>query len=128
MSNDEPTTRTMSTDLDSLVPEWLTLPEVADRLEVSVGRVRQLLREGELLAVPHGERGALHVPAAFLAGNRVLKGLGGTLTVLHDAGYDAEEAVRWFFTAEDALACPPITALAQNRGKEVRRQAQALGF
>lgn len=128
MSKNEPTTPTMPTDLDALVPEWLTLPEVAERLGVNVSRVRQLLREGELLAVPHGERGASHVPAAFLTEDRVLKGLTGTLTVLHDAGFGPVEAVRWLFTPDDGLETTPIAALTGNRIKEVRRQAQVLAF
>lgn len=115
-------------DVDSLVPEWLNLPEVAERLGVNVSRVRQLLREGELLAVPHGERGALHVPAAFLDGDHILKGLTGTLTVLHDGGFDAEETVRWLFSVDDGLKTRPIDALADNRIKEVRRHAQVLAF
>ncbi|MGW0229104.1 Rv2175c family DNA-binding protein [Actinopolymorpha singaporensis] len=115
-------------DVDSLVPEWLNLPEVAERLGVNVSRVRQLLREGELLAVPHGERGALHIPAAFLDGDHILKGLTGTLTVLHDGGFDAEETVRWLFSVDDGLQTRPIDALADNRIKEVRRHAQVLAF
>lgn len=118
----------MSNDLDTLVPEWLTLPEVAERLGISVGKVRQLIRDRELLAVPHGERGEPGVPAAFLSGDRVLKGIQGTLTVLHDAGFDAEATVRWLFTADDGFGGTPIEALAANRGKEVRRQAQTLAF
>lgn len=128
MSKNEPTTPTMPTDLDALVPEWLTVPEVAERLGVNVSRVRQLLREGELLAVPHGERGAPHVPAAFLTEDRVLKGLTGTITVLHDAGFGPVEAVRWLFMPDDGLETTPIAALIGNRIKEVRRQAQVLAF
>ncbi len=115
-------------DIETLVPEWLNIPEVAERLGVNVSRVRQLLREGELLAVPHGERGVLHVPAAFLDGDRILKGLTGTLTVLHDGGFDAEETVRWLFSVDDRLGTRPVDALAGNRIKEVRRHAQVLAF
>nr|WP_238345040.1 Rv2175c family DNA-binding protein [Actinopolymorpha cephalotaxi] len=106
----------------------MNVPEVAERLGVNVSRVRQLLREGELIAVPHGERGALHVPAAFLDGAHILKGLTGTLTVLRDGGFDAEETVRWLFSVDDRLDTRPIDALAGNRIKEVRRHAQVLAF
>ena len=115
-------------DLDTLVPEWLTVPEAAERLGVSVSRVRQLLREGELLAIPRGDRRVAHIPAAFLADDRVVKGLAGTLTLLHDASYDPAEAVRWLFTTDEGLAATPIEALGEGRGKQVRRHAQALGF
>lgn len=119
----------MSNDLDTLVPEWLTLSDVADRLGVSVGKVRQLIRERELLAVPHGPNDEPGVPAAFISGDRVLKGMQGTLTVLHDAGFDAESSVRWLFTVDPVFeGGTPMAALVANRGKEVRRQAQAMAF
>ena len=58
----------------------------------------------------------------------MVKGLTGTLTVLHDAGYGPVEAVRWLFTADEVLTGTPMEALADNRGRQVRRQAQTLGF
>lgn len=112
---------------ESLVGEWLTLPEVAERMGTDVVAVRQLLRDGQLLALRRGERSVLSVPAAFLAGAEVLKGLPGTLTVLADSGYAPAEAVRWLFTDDD-LPGSPVTALVENRGTEVRRRAQALAF
>ena len=112
---------------DTLVGEWLSIPEVAGRLEISVSRVKQLLRDHKLLAVtrPDGERG---VPATFLDGGQVVKGLSGTLTVLFDCGFDAEEALRWLFTADETLPGTPIEALYAHRGTEVNRRAQALAF
>ena len=70
---------------DALVGEWLSLPEVAVRLNIPTSRVKQLLRDRKLLAVvrPGGER---FVPAAFLDGGQIVKGLCGTLTVLFDCG------------------------------------------
>ncbi|REF34833.1 Rv2175c family DNA-binding protein [Thermasporomyces composti] len=130
MSQSDSTTHAAAPDLDALVREWLTIPEVAERLHVSVSKVRQLLRDGELVAVPSArdDREALLVPAAFLDGDHVLRGLGSTLTVLHDQGYDAVEAVRWLFTPDEALDGTPIAALAHGRGRLVRRHAQVLGF
>jgi hypothetical protein len=49
-------------------------------------------------------------------------------TLLADAGYDGEASVRWLFTADESLPGRPIDALRANRGTEVRRRAQALGF
>ena len=112
---------------DSLVGDWLSLQEVADRLALPAGRVKQLLRDRKLLAVtrPDGSRG---VPAAFLDDGQVVKGLHGTLTVLFDCGFDDAEALRWLFTADDTLPGTPIEALCRHRGTEVNRRAQALAF
>ncbi len=112
---------------DALVGDWLSLPDVAARLGIPSSRVKQLLRDRKLLAVtrPAGERG---VPAAFLDGAQIVKGLCGTLTVLFDCGFDEEEALRWLFTADETLPGTPIEALCRRRGTEVNRRAQALAF
>lgn len=112
---------------DALVGEWLSIPQVAERLDLSVSRVKQLLRDHKLLAVnrPDGTRS---VPAPFIDGDQVVKGLSGTLTVLFDCGFDAEDALRWLFTADDTLPGTPVQALYARRGTEVNRRAQALAF
>ena len=107
---------------------WLTLPEVAERLGISVSRARQLVTERALLAVRRGENNALMVPADFVFDGKVLKGLPGVLTLLADARYSDAEALRWLFTPEDSLPGSPVEALTANRGTEVKRRAQALGF
>jgi len=113
--------------IDSLVGDWLSLPEVAGRLSIPSSRVKQLLRDRKLLAVsrPDGERA---VPAAFIDQDQVVKGLHGTLTVLLDCGFDDTEALRWLFTADETLPGTPIQALYRHRGTEVNRRAQALAF
>lgn len=118
----------MSDDLDVLVPTWLTFREVAEQLGLPVNKVGRLLRDRELIALPRGEHNEQRVPAAFISDGQILKGLQGTLTVLHDSGFDDEASVRWLFTADDSFEGTPIAALAANRGKEVRRQAQAMAF
>lgn len=111
-------------DSDTVV---ITLPEVAERLGVSVSKVRQMLREGHLIAVRR--KGELLVPEAFIAGNLVVKGLAGTLTVLGDSGFEPTEMLTWLFTADDSLpGDTPINALRTNHGTEVKRRAQALAF
>jgi hypothetical protein len=112
---------------DALVGEWLSLPEVAGLLGIPVGRVKQLLRDRKLLAVTRPE-GTLAVPAAFLDGNQVVKGLCGTLTLLFDCGFGELEALRWLFTADESLPGTPIDAIAERRATEVNRRAQALAF
>ncbi|MBL1066759.1 Rv2175c family DNA-binding protein [Streptomyces sp. 7-21] len=111
---------------DALVPSWLTLPDVAERLGVPVTRVRQLVKEGQLIAVRRGENGVLMVPADFLDGDKIVKGLVGTLTLLRDDGFTDEEMLEWLFTPDDSLPGTPTQALRENRGTEVKRRAQAL--
>ena len=110
---------------EALVPAWLTVPEAADLLGVGVNRVRQLVTDRQLLAVRR--EGVLMVPADFVQDGRVLKGLPGVLTLLADARYGDDEALRWLYTDDD-LPGSPVQALVENRGTEVKRRAQALGF
>jgi hypothetical protein len=117
------------TDLvESAVTEWLTIPDVAEQLGIDANRARGLLRDRQLLARRRGERNVLSVPAEFLQDGEVLKGLPGTLVLLADARYTDDEAMRWLFTPDDTLPGSPVDALRANRGTEVRRRAQALGF
>jgi hypothetical protein len=112
---------------DAIVGDWLTLPEAADRLSLSVSRVKQLLREHKLLGVQR-PGGTFSIPAAFIIGDQVVRGLAGTLTVLIDCGFGEPEALRWLFTSDETLPGTPIQAIAGNRLKEVNRRAQALAF
>lgn len=112
---------------DVIVGNWLSVPDVADRLSLPVSRVKQLLRDRKLLAVqrPSGE---FAVPAGFLDGDQIIHGLGGTLTLLFDCGFSETEALSWLFTADDSLPGTPVQALTQHRRTEVNRRAQALAF
>lgn len=106
--------------------DWLNVPDVAESLGVPVTRVRQMVRDRTLLA--RRVDGVLKVPAAFIQDGAVVKGLPGLLTLLFDAGYNDDEALDWLFREDVSLPGTPVQALAENRGKEVRRRAQALGF
>jgi len=113
--------------LDALVTEWLDWAEVAERLGVSVNKVRTMIREHDLAAaVPAGGRGQ-KVPAEMVQDGQVVKGLPGLLTIFHDAGWDDREAIEWIFTDAD-LPGRPIDALRENRGSEVKRRAQAMAL
>jgi hypothetical protein len=111
---------------DALVPAWLTLPDIAERLGVEVTRVRHLVKEGQLIAVRRGEDRVLQVPADFIDEGKVVKGLAGTLTLLRDDGFTDEEVLEWLFTPDPTLPGTPAQALRENRGTEVKRRAQAL--
>ncbi|MDX2377161.1 Rv2175c family DNA-binding protein [Microbacterium sp. LRZ72] len=104
--------------------DWLTIPEVAEALGETPGRVRRLLDEHSLVAVRH--EGALRVPAVFLVDDRPLSSLRGTVIVLRDAGFTDEEAVEWLLSRDEIIGDAPIDALRAGRKHEVRRVAKAL--
>jgi hypothetical protein len=111
--------------------EWLTVPDVAERLGLVVTRVHQLFRDGNLIAFRR--EGVLRVPADLLwtgpdGRPAVVKHLPGVLTLLRDAGYADEEILRWLYTEDESLPGTPARALRENRGTEVKRRAQAAGF
>ncbi len=110
----------------TLTVDWLTLPDVADMLGLPITRVRQLVGDRKLLAVRSA--GVLRVPAEFIVDGAIVKGLPGLLTVLTDAGFSDEEVIDWLFREDPTLPGTPVRALAENRGREVKRRAQALAF
>jgi hypothetical protein len=105
----------------------LPLPEVATALGTSTNKVRQMLREGQLIALKRG--GELCVPGDFFVKDGVVKGLAGTITVLADSGFSRTEMLRWLFTTDDSLpGNTPVNALRTSHGTEVKRRAQAMAF
>src|SRR4051812_48902678 len=114
-------------DLSALVDEWLDWTQVGGRLGVTPAKVRTMVKVHELAAAVPAPGTPPSVPAAFLDGDLVVKGLSGLLTVLHDGGYDDRECIAWLFLDAD-LPGRPIDALRENRGSEVKRRAQALSF
>ena len=112
--------------LDSLVDAWLTIPAAAEELRLSASKVRQLAKDHQLAVVRRDDLREPAIPADFLMDGEIVKGLGGALTLLADHGLDDVEAIEWMYTADDSLPGRPIDALREDRGKEVRRRAQAL--
>ena len=106
--------------------ETLTPAEVAQTLGVSPNRVRQLIRDGKLMAVPG--TGNSRIPADFVQDGAVLKHLPGLLTVLRDGGFSDEEAFDWLFRDDESLPGTPVEALRGDRHTEVTRRAQALAL
>lgn len=119
-----------SGDLESLVGQWLTVPDIAERLGVPLSRVRQLLADRELLGARIGERRVMAVPEKFLDETGPRPELRGTFTVLADGGYDDEEIITWLFTPDATLPVEgaPIDAMRAGHKTEIRRRAQELAF
>ncbi|WP_234412583.1 Rv2175c family DNA-binding protein [Nocardioides sediminis] len=114
-------------DLDALVPAWLDWDETAEALGVTPAKVRTMIKDHELAAAVPRPGGGPKVPADFIQDGLVVKGLPGLLTVLHDNEFTDRECIAWIFT-DDNLPGRPIDALRENRGSEVKRRAQVLGF
>ena len=115
-------------DLNALVGEWAYLPDIAEAFGVAVTHVHRLLDDGTLLEIRRPGDGIRVVPAAFLAGDRPVDALKGTVMVLRDAGFSDVEAIRWLFTPDETLPGRPVDALRGGKKTEVRRRAQALGW
>jgi excisionase family DNA binding protein len=125
MTPDEPT----ETPLEELVGQWLTVPDVAERLGVPLATVRRMIEDRELLAARLGERRVVHVPARFLD-EKAMPHLKGTFIVLGDGGMHDDEILRWLFTPDSTLPVEgaPIDALASGFKTEVRRRAMETAF
>ena len=80
-------------DVDQIVPLWLTVPELAEALNLDVVKTRQVLKDGELVAVRRGPRNVVSIPADFVVDGVILKKLTGLLTLLADAGFPNTEPV-----------------------------------
>lgn len=105
--------------------QWLTIPDLVEKLNLTPSRIRRLIEERQLLAVKRN--GVLSVPADFLGEeNLPLSELRGTLFVLADARFTDDEAMEWMLSPEESLGAAPIDALRAGRKAEVRRIAQAL--
>jgi hypothetical protein len=109
---------------DAEQTEWLTVPDLVERLGQSPSRIRRLIDERYLLAARVD--GVLKVPAVFLRDDAPVPELHGTASVLADAGFTDAESLEWLLGEDDSLGTTPIAALRAGRKSEVRRVAQAL--
>ena len=130
MSEQPPDAPGSEPDVESLVDEWLTFPDLADRLGVPLSSVRRFVEDRELLAHRVGERRVLAVPAGFVDGEGPLHALKGTFTVLADGGMSDEEILRWLHTRDETLPVPgtPLDAIRAGFKTEVRRRAMEEAF
>lgn len=111
---------------DKASDEWLTVPDVCERLGLSPGKVHRLVEERSLLGIK--EDGVFRIPAVFLDGSEPLKDLRGTAVVLIDGGFTEEAAIRWLLANNSDLGVSPVVALREGRKTEVRRLAQSLAL
>lgn len=118
------------TDLESLVGQWLTVPDLAERLSIPLSAVRKLIDDREVLSARIGERNVIAVPEKFLDDEGVIAALKGTFTVLADGGMKDDESLRWLFTPDATLPAEgaPIDALRAGFKTEVRRRAMELAL
>lgn len=120
----------IETDLETLVGDWLTVPDLAEELGMSMRQVRQMIADREIIASRIGERNVVAVPASFIQDGAVLAPLMGTVTVLSDAGFDDDEAIRWLCTPDASLPIEgaPIDMLRAGHKAEVRKRAMEEAF
>jgi hypothetical protein len=110
----------------SSVDKWLTVPEVAELLQVSPGKIHRLVEENVLFLV--NRDGVKSMPAHLIQNGEPLSSLAGTLNVLIDAGFTLGQAIEWLYVEESSLGHAPIESLLAGRKSEVRRVAQALAY
>lgn len=110
--------------------DFLDQRQAATKLGVTPSRIKQLWAEGVLLKVTIDRKP--YVPAACLTkgpnGWIPLESVRGTMTMLLDAGFSAEEATDWMLASHDGLTDTPLQLLAQNRVREVRNAIMPLAF
>ncbi|WP_072806328.1 Rv2175c family DNA-binding protein [Rhodococcoides yunnanense] len=106
----------------------MQLTDVSKALGVPKSRVEQMLRDRLLIAVKRNR--VPGVPEVFLdtSDGTIVKGLPGLLAVLHDGGFEDEEALRWLFAEDESLPGRPVDALHGDLMREVIRRAQAMAF
>ncbi len=130
MANDITPDSTDDDDLEALVGEWLTVPDLGELLRLRLSDVRQLLVDRKLLGVRIGPRKVMSVPAKFVNEAGPLPELPGTFTVLADGRMSDAEILRWLFTPDVTLPVlgAPIDALRGGFKSEVRRRAMEAAF
>lgn len=104
--------------------DWLTIPDVAEALDLPLGKVHRLIEDHHLIETRID--GVRKVPADSIKDGEPLPTLRGTIQVLTDAGYSMEEALEWLYTVEDSLGTTPMAALVAGKRAEIRRIAQTL--
>jgi hypothetical protein len=117
-------------DLEELIGEWLTVPDIGERMGLRLSDVRQMIEDRQVLGLRIGPRNVMSVPSKFLGDAGPLPELPGTFTVLGDGRMSDAQILRWLFTPDDTLpvAGAPIDALLAGFKTEVRRRAMEAAF
>ena len=109
----------------------LSTEEVCRLLGIEERRLKQLIRDRVLIEARDAS-GARGVPQEVIVkgdnGWEPLSFLQGTLTLLADDGFTAEEAAAWLYTVQEELGERPIDALTSGRHHRVNRIASTLAF
>lgn len=115
----------VSTPFDS-VTQWLTIPDIAQQLNISIGKVHRLVEEHQIFTVRI--EGVQKVPAELFVDGEPLPSIRGTILVLIDSGFSPDSAAQWLYTVEESIGRRPIESLLDGRKSEVRRIAQSLAL
>ena len=109
--------------------DLLPLPDVAERTGLDIMAVRQLLKDGKVIGSRRPGDDVLCILADQLEDDGTpVKHLPAVITLLRDGRYSDEEVLTWLTTPDDTIPGTPLQALRENRGTEIKRRAQALGF
>ena len=108
----------------------MSLPEVAEALNIRLRDVRTLISDQRLLATR--PTGPLSVSSDQLIEEEgqltVLGNLRGTLVLLSDSGFTADEADEWLHREDPELEETPMSALRGGRHRAVRRIIASTAF
>lgn len=117
-------------DLEELVGEWFTVPDIGERMGLRLSDVRQMIEDRQVLGARVGPRNVMSVPSRFFNEDGPLPELPGTFTVLGDGRMTDSQILRWLFTPDETLpvAGAPIDALLAGFKTEVRRRAMEAAY
>ena len=117
-------------DLESLVGEWLTVPDISEQMGLRLSDIRQMIEDRQVLGMRIGPRNVMSVPSKFFNEDGPLPELPGTFTVLGDSRMTDAQILRWLFTSDDTLPVKgaPMDALLAGFKTEVRRRAMEAAY
>jgi len=117
-------------DLEELVGQWLTVPDIGERLGLRLSDVRQMIEDRQVLGLRIGPRNVMSVPSKFFNEEGPLPELPGTFTVLRDSRMTDAQILRWLFTPDESLPVKgaPMDALLAGFKTEVRRRAMEAAY